>query len=269
MVSRLILNLRNQASRPHRPKTGEFSLFSAYPVSYASSGAITSTISQGKFAETDRQHLVSTIIGNLGEPVEFDWFDDPEGFETPAGSAAGHARRGATYGQDSEVGTNGTSFEYSSMDDTKLDTTGRRRGDEVEQYELTAARTPIVVEVTVTRAESAVSRVEGALPRYSLSSDVRRLSSSTFGSAVTLPGTGMTTTSIVGGSGNGAARSLLNVSETLSPRSELSLAPPPASLRGLEPPSRRRTRPGTGAPAGPTSAWRPPQTWNLEGVENN
>ena len=72
MVSRLILNLRNQASRPHRPKTGEFSLFSAYPVSYASTGAITSTISQNKFAETDRQHLVSTIIGNLGEPLDFE-----------------------------------------------------------------------------------------------------------------------------------------------------------------------------------------------------
>lgn len=52
MVSRLILNLRNQAMQPR-----------AAVVSFASS--------QGP---SDRLQLTSNVIGNLGEPVENSWF---------------------------------------------------------------------------------------------------------------------------------------------------------------------------------------------------
>ncbi|KAH8110209.1 hypothetical protein DFH11DRAFT_1622854 [Phellopilus nigrolimitatus] len=54
MVSRLILNLRNQASRPNA-------------VSFPSSNHA-----------QERAHITSTIIGNLGEPVTADWFDEDD-----------------------------------------------------------------------------------------------------------------------------------------------------------------------------------------------
>lgn len=262
MVSRLILNLRNQASRPHRPKTAEFaSFFSAYPVSYASTGAVPS-LTHGHFP-TDRQHLVSTIIGNLGEPVEFDWFDDPEGFETPVAgtSAAGDHGSSRGHGFDSEGGTQ-EGFEYDD-DDAKLDSPSARRCEGMtEQFELAVARTPtrtpIVVEVTVTRAESAVSRADGALPRFSISGDVRSIGSGT-GSAISVGGCDEST--LVSPT---SAQGLLDV--PLPPDPPLL---PPSPLRGGNgnsaetlPRSPRRPRTGTGA--GPVSAWRPPQAWNLE-----
>ena len=54
MVSRLILNLRNQAMRPR-----------AAVVSYPSS----------QLPQDQDRALTSTVIGNLGEPVETNWFD--------------------------------------------------------------------------------------------------------------------------------------------------------------------------------------------------
>lgn len=53
MVSRLILNLRNQAMRPRAV------------VSFPSG-----------FIPTEQLHLTSNVIGNLGEPIETSWFDD-------------------------------------------------------------------------------------------------------------------------------------------------------------------------------------------------
>ncbi|EJD07873.1 uncharacterized protein FOMMEDRAFT_138010 [Fomitiporia mediterranea MF3/22] len=65
MVSRLILNLRNQAMRPR---------------------AVVSFPSQQHPPEG--LHLTSTVIGNLGEPVESSWFDDDKAVDA---SASGNA----------------------------------------------------------------------------------------------------------------------------------------------------------------------------------
>ncbi|KAL5505052.1 hypothetical protein ACEPAH_7715 [Sanghuangporus vaninii] len=64
MVSRLILNLRNQAMRPR-----------ANVLSYPSSSQ---QIRTDQEIQTQDRGLTSTVIGNLGQPVETDWFYEAE-----------------------------------------------------------------------------------------------------------------------------------------------------------------------------------------------
>ncbi|KAL5483594.1 hypothetical protein ACEPAI_8826 [Sanghuangporus weigelae] len=65
MVSRLILNLRNQAMRPR-----------ANVMSYPSSSQ---QIHTDQEIQTQYRGLTSTVIGNLGQPVETEWFYEAEG----------------------------------------------------------------------------------------------------------------------------------------------------------------------------------------------
>ncbi|KAL5521018.1 hypothetical protein ACEPAG_8940 [Sanghuangporus baumii] len=64
MVSRLILNLRNQAMRPR-----------ANVMSYPSSSQ---QIHTDQEIQTQYRGLTSTVIGNLGQPVETEWFYEAE-----------------------------------------------------------------------------------------------------------------------------------------------------------------------------------------------